>query len=73
MVASRAPKPTFIIAGEKDPIFPIEGVREAYEKLKQAYKLYGKEENLAIDIIPDTGHVFRGDYAYPWFDKHLKT
>jgi dienelactone hydrolase len=71
MMAARAPKPLFVVAGERDGIFPIEGVTDAYEKVKAAYFLYNATDKLGIDIIPETGHVFRGDYAYPWLDKML--
>ena len=71
IMATRAPKPTFIVSGDSDPIFPQKGVQNAYEKLKKAFELYGQEENLGIDVIKDTGHVFRGKYAYPWLDEHF--
>ncbi|MBD3352977.1 MAG: hypothetical protein GF364_15955 [Candidatus Lokiarchaeota archaeon] len=69
IIATRAPKPTFIVAGEYDPIFPKKGVLSGYELLKEVYSLYSKQENLDIDIVPNVGHVFRGTYAYPWLDK----
>ncbi|MHA1339947.1 MAG: alpha/beta hydrolase family protein [Promethearchaeota archaeon] len=71
LMAIRAPKPTFIVAGSRDPIFPIEGVEYSYRKLMNIYKLYGKEENLQIDVIKGAGHIFRGDKAYPWLEKIL--
>ena len=71
LMAARAPKPTFIVSGDSDPIFPQSGVQDAYKKLKKAYDLYDKPENLGIDVIPNTGHVFRGKHAYPWLDKML--
>ncbi|MHA1715788.1 MAG: alpha/beta hydrolase family protein [Promethearchaeota archaeon] len=71
IMAARAPKPTFIVAGDSDGIFPLSGVKHAYEVLKKAYELHSKSSNLEIDIIPRTGHVFRGTYAYPWLDKVL--
>lgn len=71
MMAARAPKPLFVVAGEKDGIFPIEGVKDAYDKVKKAYQVFNASDMLDIDIIPETGHVFRGDYAYPWLDKIL--
>lgn len=71
ILAARAPKPTFIVSGENDGIFPQKGVQEAYNQLKQVYSLYNRLEDLGIDVIKNTGHVFRGDYAYPWLDKKL--
>lgn len=72
IMAARAPKPTFIVSGEKDGIFPQKGVQDAYSQLKHVYGLYNQIENLGIDVIKNTGHVFRGDKAYPWLDKQLK-
>lgn len=71
VIATRAPKPTFIVAGDSDPIFPRYGVKKAYRTLEKAFSLYEKTDNLGIDIIPDTGHVFRGKHAYPWLDHVL--
>ncbi|MBP1357740.1 MAG: dienelactone hydrolase family protein [Sulfolobus sp.] len=68
-----APKPFMIIAGKKDPIFPIDGVMEAYEKGLLIYKLFNAEDKLTL-------HVWEGGHespqhvrelAYNWFDKWL--
>ncbi len=72
IVALRAPKPTFIVSGDLDDIFPQEGVQSAFRKLKRAYDLFGKPQNLDIDVIKGEGHVFRGDFCYPFLEKHLK-
>ncbi|MFX0102046.1 MAG: dienelactone hydrolase family protein [Candidatus Hodarchaeota archaeon] len=72
IVMARAPKPTFIVSGEKDPLFPLEGVLDGYKKLEAAYTLYNKPENLGKDIIEGKGHFFRGKYAYPWLEEKLE-
>ncbi|MHA1846581.1 MAG: alpha/beta hydrolase family protein, partial [Promethearchaeota archaeon] len=71
LMGARAPKPTFIVSGEKDRIFPQDGVQDAYGKLKKIYNFLNAPDNLQIDVIKDTGHVFRGKFAYPWLDKVL--
>jgi dienelactone hydrolase len=71
IVSIRVPKPTFIVSGENDPIFPKEGVIDGYKKLKKIYKIYNKGENLGLDIIPNKPHFFRGEYAYPWLREKL--
>jgi cephalosporin-C deacetylase-like acetyl esterase len=71
IVATRAPKPTFIMSGEHDPIFPVEGVLSGYKKLEEIYSLYERPENLSKDIIKNQGHFFRGKYVYPWLKKML--
>ncbi|MFX0099113.1 MAG: alpha/beta hydrolase [Candidatus Hodarchaeota archaeon] len=68
----RAPKPTFIQAGDKDGIFPEHGVRKAYEELMEIYKAFGAEDNLKIDFWKGHGHEFTGREVYPWFEKVLK-
>ncbi|MBI2914624.1 MAG: acetylxylan esterase [Firmicutes bacterium] len=66
-----APKPLFIEAGTRDPIFPVEAVQEAYKKLRRAYELVGAPESLDIHIF-DGQHEWRGERSYPWLDAHLK-
>jgi len=36
-----APRPMAVIAGQKDPIFPIEGVRTGFETVKSIYAAAG--------------------------------
>ena len=72
IVATRAPKPTFIISGEYDPIFPKPGVLEGFKVLENVYNLYDKRENLGLDIIPGKPHYFRGDFVYPWLEEKLE-
>ena len=72
IVSLRAPKPTFIVSGEFDPIFPQVGVQSAYKKVQNAFDVAGNKDNLEIDVIKGKGHVFRGDFSYPFLEKHLK-
>ncbi|MBD3353307.1 MAG: hypothetical protein GF364_17635 [Candidatus Lokiarchaeota archaeon] len=71
IVGIRAPKPTFIVSGEYDHIFPQDGVQVAFKKLQSIYQLYNKEKALGIDVIKDKGHYFRGTFAYPWLSQQL--
>lgn len=47
-----APRKLVIVAGKKDPIFPIEGVRRGYETVKAVYKKSGKENNCSLVETP---------------------
>ena len=65
-----APKPVIILASSAD-FFPIEGAFEVYERLKQIYALYGKEENIDISVA-NACHGFafeHGETAAAFFCK----
>jgi dienelactone hydrolase len=71
IVGIRAPKPTFIISGDRDSIFPQNGVQTAYHELQEIYHAAGAPDNLGIDVWRGHGHEFRGDFAYPWLEEKL--
>ncbi len=52
-----APRPMLIIAGREDPIFPIDGVREAFEKTRAIYSALGAEDNIEL-YVGDEGHRY---------------
>ncbi len=52
-LAAMAPKPVIILAKEKD-FFDARGSAEAYERLKNLYRLLGKEENISLFTGPTT-------------------
>jgi dienelactone hydrolase len=58
-----APRPLLIEAGTEDPIFPLPGVREAYNYLRQAYAAQGVADRLAQDVF-EGGHQIGGAKAY---------
>jgi len=53
----RAPNPALISAGTYD-FFSIQGARETYAEVRNAYKAFGKEENIGI-VEDDFGHGLR--------------
>ena len=59
-----APRPLVIVCGEEDPIFPLAGVVETFERIKMAYKQFGNEE-LCHLIVGKGGHQFYPDDAWP--------
>jgi len=65
-----APRPLLIEHGIQDPIFPIEGVHQAYQDLSRVYALLGCPEHLDADFFPG-GHRFGGRKAFTWFDRWL--
>ncbi|RLE99105.1 MAG: hypothetical protein DRJ63_06290 [Thermoprotei archaeon] len=69
-----APRAFMIIAGKRDPVFPLEGVVEVYEKAREIYSEMNAEVKLKLSVF-DTGHEFNKDMrnrAYMWLDKWLK-
>jgi dienelactone hydrolase len=68
----RAPKPTLIISTLSD-FFSIQGARETYEEVKEAYKTYGNEDH--VQMIEDKGGhestLKNRERAYAFFQKHL--
>ena len=47
-----APRPIAVIAGIEDPIFPIDGVKEAYGTLTEIYRAAGAEDQHRLEITP---------------------
>ncbi|MCZ8515345.1 prolyl oligopeptidase family serine peptidase [Paenibacillus filicis] len=61
-----APKPLLVEAGTKDPIFPVQATLQAYEKIRNVYRLLEKEEKLELDLF-EGDHEISGKVAYDWF------
>ena len=60
-----APRPVRIISGETDPIFPIEGVREQYERLEHIYDVFDAGSNCSMATHPH-GHRFDYELVQTW-------
>src|SRR5262249_9330651 len=52
-----APRPMLFANSDADPIFPMDGNRRIIDRLKDAYRLYGK-----TDLVDE--YVSKGDHAY---------
>ena len=57
-----------IVAGEKDPIFPIKEVKKAFKKAKEIYKKAGVPGNVKLIVGPE-GHRFYADLTWPVIKK----
>lgn len=66
-----APRPVVIVAGKEDNIFPIDGVRKAFKRLKEIYGAASAEDRCHL-IIGEEGHRFYADKAWPKMQKELK-
>ena len=65
-----APRALIVVAGKKDPIFPIKGVREAFRQTKKIYKAFNIEKNLHL-LVGKGGHRFYQNLAWPVIKKYL--
>lgn len=59
-----APKPLVVVAGKDDEIFPLPGVKRAFESLKRIYTAAGAAERCQL-VIGEGGHRFYADDAWP--------
>ena len=69
-----APRKLLISNTDNDPIFPLDGVVQTFEKAQHIYNLMGVGKNIGLHITEgphqDTQPLRMG--AFHWFDKHLK-
>lgn len=75
MVAAMvAPRALMISNTDRDSIFPLDGVYRTHAKVREIYRLYDAEENLAFNIASgphkDTQELRVN--AFHWFNHHLK-
>jgi predicted peptidase len=66
-----APRPFCAVAGEEDPIYPIEGAQYAYRKLRQIYAVAKKSENCRL-YVGKGGHRYYSDGAWPFIRQHFQ-
>ncbi len=59
-----APKPVVIVAGEKDEIFPVAGVRKAFRRLEKIYIAAGAAGRCRL-VVGSGGHRFYAEEAWP--------
>lgn len=66
-----SPRPITIVAGEIDPIFPIEGVKESFNGLKTIYSNMGINDKVDMVITPK-GHWWCEDLVWDRIVKNTK-
>ena len=59
-----APRPVVLVAGRRDNIFPIAGVRRAFAHLKKIYRAAGAADRCHLVVGPE-GHRFYAEAAWP--------
>ncbi len=63
-----APRPFLAIAGVQDPIFPIEHVRRAFQRLQRIYTAAGAPERCALSMGQGGHRYYKAD-AWPFLRK----
>ncbi|MEV5354753.1 dienelactone hydrolase family protein [Streptomyces sp. NPDC052693] len=69
-----APKPALFFHGGLDTLFPAEGVRVAYDRLRAVWRARNAEDRLRVKTWPRLGHVFTAamqDKVFSWLDDVL--
>ncbi len=69
-----APRALLISNTDKDRIFPLDGVVRLHSQVRDIYRLYGKNENLGLQIT-EGPHVDTQElhiHAFVWFNRFLK-
>jgi dienelactone hydrolase len=66
LAALIAPRPFRVVAGERDPIFPITGVRQQFETVQRAYALLNASAYCSLIVHPG-GHDYYHAASYEWF------
>jgi cephalosporin-C deacetylase-like acetyl esterase len=61
-----APRPLVVVAGATDPIFPLDGVRAAYDTIQQIYSRAGAAGNCRL-VIGEGGHRYYAAQSWPVF------
>lgn len=65
-----APRALFVESGVKDPIFPVDHVRQAVSLLKDVYKDWGADERFDYHIHQGS-HEISGKQSVPWLYRQL--
>ncbi len=66
-----APRKLLVVAGKKDEIFPIDGVRKVYSVIESVYKKENAEKNVRL-IETEKDHWFCEDLIWPAVNKIIK-
>jgi dienelactone hydrolase len=65
-----APRPLLVEAGTRDPIFPLDGVKDAVERTRRIYRVFNAETEVETDIF-EGRHSISGQRAYAFLKEKL--
>ena len=66
-----APRPLLVESGTKDPIFPVEAAKHAFEQVRRAYALLRAEDRIEADFF-EGRHEISGRRSYDFMASWLK-
>lgn len=70
LAALIAPRPFRAIAGEHDPIFPLDGVHQQFETVQRAYDLHNVGDRCSLAVHPGE-HAYNHAMSHAWFGEWL--
>jgi hypothetical protein len=70
LAALIAPRPLRIIAGERDPIFPLPGVQEQFETVNRVYQLLDAADRCSLAVYPGD-HEYNLSLSKSWLSQWL--
>jgi dienelactone hydrolase len=65
-----APRPLFAESGNKDPIFPIAGSNESFDRVRKVYEAFGASDHVQHEIF-EGPHEFHGVKGLPFLAANL--
>jgi len=74
VAAIACPKPMMFFNGQKDGLFPVDGVLTAYKRMQKVWDSQDAGDRLKTKIWPG-GHVFNVEMqeeAFDWLDRYLR-
>lgn len=66
-----APRPLLILAGEKDPIFPIQGVKDSYAVVEKIYEKAGAKDKCRL-VTHEKAHYWHTDIVWKAINEETK-
>ncbi|MFC6825166.1 alpha/beta hydrolase family protein [Halopelagius fulvigenes] len=65
-----APRPLRVVGGDRDPIFPEEGTRRAFDRIREIYRGAEAEERCSL-YVGEGGHRFYEAGVWPFLERNL--
>ena len=70
LAALIAPRPLRLVNGEYDPIYPVQGAREQFATVQQAYALLNASDRCSLAIHPGA-HEYNHALSHQWLSRWL--
>jgi hypothetical protein len=70
LVGLIAPRPILVEAGSRDPIFPVQAVRQSVDRAREVYRVFDAEDRVEADFF-EGRHQISGRRAYDFLWERL--